>query len=157
MSSAPIESVQPVEFLYTFQASVAENMPLFTFNIIETEVKDSEFYEYKYTIKISCQELAEYTPQIIEVLSYTKWMTAGLEHCIDLLDINFDGYADIQAATGAGTVNIAYSFYRWHAFADCGAFEKEPFFDFVTTGYELYPETKQIISTSRDNAVNHPR
>ena len=152
--SLPQTTAEP---LYTFQGYLAEHLPPFTFDIIEKEI--TEFREYKYIITVSCQELPGYTPQTIEVISNFMWGTKDHEQCIALIDIDFDGFADIQAATAAGTVNIAYLFYRWDESSDngYGGFEEKPFFDLVTTGYDLYPDTKQIISSSRATAMNHPR
>ena len=147
------------EATYTFQAAVAEHIPLFDFCVIETEMRDTDFYTYEYIIEISCPDLIDYTPQVIEVMSEARWNAEQRERYIDLIDIDFDGFTDLQVALGEEMANIHYSFYRWNVFVDrgYGKFEESPFFDLITVGYALYPDTKQIISTARDNAVKHSR
>ena len=144
---------------FAFEASVAESLPLFSFEVYESEHSDREYFIYTYRVDISCPELEDYTPQSIEINSALKWKEENRGSFIDLIDIDFDGFADIQVRTSMGTVNSSYEYYRWNVFVErgYGEFEEEPFFNMLAAGYKLYPDTKQIISTSRDWAVNHPR
>ena len=146
--------------MFTFEAYIVEGLPAFTFEVYENEVSDHGVFPYIYDVHISCPALLDdYIPQSIEISSSVKWKEEYREHYIDLVDIDFDGYSDMQAATSEGTVNVNYVYYRWNVFVGqgYGEFEDDPFFEMLTAGYELYRDTSQIISMSRDSAVNHPR
>ncbi|MDR2711516.1 MAG: hypothetical protein LBB91_00185 [Clostridiales bacterium] len=145
--------------VFTFEASVAEQLPTFTFEVQESKHSNREYFIYTYKIDIFCLELEDYTSQSIEIYSGLKWEEEHRKDYIDLVDIDFDGFADIQVRSAMGTVNSTYDYYRWNVFVErgYGIFEEEPFFGMLATGYKLYPDTKQIISSSRDWAVNHPR
>jgi hypothetical protein len=145
---------------FSFEDTVDNLHPALQFFVEETPYPD---YQYNYKILISCAELPEYIPQTISIVSPTKWnVELDREHYIDLVDIDFDGYNDIQVCTGKGVVNTLYAYFRWHVYLfddedDEDNFETEPFFEMVTMWYDLYPETKQIISTVRNNAASRTR
>jgi len=140
-------------FKSTFQAYVSERLPPFTFDVrTEEDPAGDEFFGHKYIIEISCPELSDYIPQRLEIRTGNFW-NDPLNELIKLEDIDFDGYADMRVFKGMGMVNMVYDFYRFNY----REFEEKPFFSLGTIGYTLYPETKQIISSARDNAVNHPR
>jgi hypothetical protein len=146
---------------FTLQAPLAENMPNFHFDVFESEYDGNgdEYYQYTYTINISCDELPDYTPQTIIIHSNLKWEKERDDPGIDVVDIDFDGLADIQAVINEGTINRERVYYRWNpSFGDTsGGFETEPFFEMDGYSYKLFPETKQIICYARDSALDHPR
>ena len=53
--------------------------------------------------------------------------------------------------TGLGNRNL--SFYRFSVFegTQYGEFEEVPFFSIPANGYEIFPDTKQIVATLRAN------
>jgi hypothetical protein len=140
---------------FSFQSVVAEHLPPFTFDVTETATDGA----YTYTISISNDELTDepYSPQTIDVVSAVKWPVELRDGFISLVDIDFDGFADIQAATSQGNANIVYSYYRWNVFVESGwgEFETTPFFELVTIGHELFPAMWQIINLSHESAATH--
>ena len=164
LSVQPSVNIQPTNNIlpdFTFQASIAEHMPTFTFDIYEGEWsnENEDFPLIAYNIKISCPELSSYTAQSIEVFSGHEWIMEYRELSVDLVDVNFDGYADIQVLTSRGNANINYSYYRWVVFSSDGPgeFEEFPFFSTRGIGVKPFPDTNQIIVTIKANGYSYAR
>ena len=158
----PTGSQAPQEWnsLLDFKAHVfSGDLPEFNFAVFESEYSGEEEHFFVYKIEISCPELADYTPQTIEARSFIKWDGERSDRGIELVDIDFDGCADIQVIFSEGNVNRVYEYYRWNRLAGkgYGEFETMPFFEMCCYQYELFPDTKQIISYARSSALSHPR
>jgi len=154
------EEQQEWNYVFDFTAPVLfSDLPDFNFKVFECVYTGNKDYSYAYKITISCPELDDYSSQTIEVLSSVKWIEERRIQFIDLVDIDFDGCADIQVQTYEGNVNRGYEYYRWNYFAGkgYGEFEITPFFEIGCYQYELFPDTKQIICYARSSALSHPR
>jgi len=136
---------------YTIQSELRKNGSIFNFDIKEIET-GFEFHMYKYIVEISCDESDYYEPHSIEIESTILWESENLKKYFDLVDIDFDGFADIQTVIGEGVSNISYAFYRWDIFES--KFEEESFFELLTPQYKLFSDTKQIISGYRSSVVD---
>ena len=126
------QSSQEWNNLLGFKAQVLfADLPEFSFSVFESEYSGEEDYLFVYKIEISCPELTDYTPQTIEVQSSLQWDGERSDRGIELVDIDFDGCADIQVIVSEGNVNRVYEYYRWNYFAGegYGEFETKPFFD----------------------------
>jgi len=142
--------------IFTFEKHISDHMPAFKFEVYEGEWDGHDFPQIIYTIEISCPEF-DFAPQSIKVSSFDKWdeNRHGRNHYIDLVDITFDGYSDIQALMHMATANTTYLYYRWNV--SKRAFEEEYFFSMITKGYELYPELKQITNYVNGNSSSYSR
>lgn len=142
--------------IFTFEKTVFDDTK-FMFEVYDSdEYIDGEEPARYYIIHISCPSLLDYTPQIIKIPSTETWTEeydAKRENYIDLVDIDFDGYADISVEFSRGNVNSTTLFYRWNPII--GAFEEEEFFTMLECGYKLFPDTKQIISWGRGSASSY--
>ena len=151
------------ELIFTFQESVSEDFPLFTFDVksrdLTAKEKNAEFPAWEYIVEISCPELPDYIPQSIEISAYTsEWKEEYRESYLNLVDIDFNGYADFEYVSATGTGGIGTDYYRWNPSAEgCGKFEKDSSFNFMMKGYTLYPDTKQIGLTFRKSSGNYSR
>ena len=142
---------------FAFKEYISTGLPVFTFTVYEKMENEGDFINYVYDVHISCDELTDYTPQSIEISSKEKWEQDDRKRYIDLVDIDFDGNSDIQAATAFGVANTNYSYYCWdNAGAQGrGEFETKESFGMLVSGYTLYPDIKQICGVYRENAVTH--
>ena len=165
-SASPATIEAPVAddvLVFSFEEAVISGLPAFKFEIYESEAGKLEFFPYTYIVRISCPVLSEwgesftYAPQELSIHSADRWHGDNMERIISLVDIDFDGCNDIQVATISGVANVSYSFYRWNYFSGSGygSFEDTPFFSLLSSGYSMYPETKQIVNSSRINARSH--
>jgi len=74
---------------------------------------------------------------------------------VEFEDMNFDGCLDMSVVWFTGNANRTYQYYRFHETTT--EFEETPFFSVNCVGLEFYPDTKQIIATSRSSASVYER
>ena len=139
------------------EATVSGALPVFTFALKRTgegrSPEDGEETEYTYQVNISCAESPELISQSFSVAS-CEALTGDM---ISFVDIDCDGYLDMEIIyCGAGTVNRTFRYYRWNIFEGdhYGQYEETAFFSMLGD-YIVYPDTKQIVASSRSGASVH--
>ena len=150
--------------LYSFTASVDEYLPDFKFIVSGEEDYGGDGGPYEYRLDVSCPGLPAYQPHSLVVTTDQEYTADGYDPYtrlpyIELVDIDFDGFADLQVFTSHGSTQVCYDYYRWDVFRGdgYGCYENEPFFSLMTADMELYPETKQIINTTHLGYHDNPR
>ena len=125
--------------------AISDTFPAFVFDIVKMDKQEmlEIGLQYTYTITISCQENPELISQAFEVTSLIDNIN---EHEISFVDIDFDGYLDIEIKYTKSTGNNYFDYYRWDSIA--GKYEETAFFHLLHSGYQLFPDTKQMISTN---------
>ena len=152
------KETEPTTKPLQIEASVAESLPTFVFSIEKTgETSALEMgTEYIYQIDVSCPENPDLISQSFSIMSFEVLD----ETMISFVDIDFDGFLDMEVIRfGAGIANRTLEYYRWNPSkgTQYGLYEKIPFFSMLASEYSLYPDTQQIIATTRTNAALYER
>ena len=154
LSSLEAETINRMHF----ETAVSDSTPVFAFDI-EKNGKQREMEtgtEYAYQVDIFCPENPALISQSFSITSCEELT----EKMISFVDIDCDEHLDIEVVySGAAIANRTLQYYRWSVFegTEYGQYEETPFFEMVTNGYKIYPETKQIIATAKSNAVLYTR
>ena len=141
-----------------FEYTIADNLPAFTFEITKTDRQ--EMLEagllYTYQITVSCQEKPDLISQTFEFTSLIDGIRANsLFYEISFVDIDFDGYLDIEIEFGRGNANRMFQYFRWDNIE--GQYEETPFFYMLYIWYHLFPDTNQIIAATHASAMSYGR
>lgn len=133
---------------------IADSLPTFTFIIKKTREQEllEQGLQYTYQINITCQEKPDLISQTFQFYSFIDGVS---EYEISFVDIDFDGYLDIEIEVGRGNANRMFQYYRWDDF--WGKYEETPFFEMIYVGYQAFPDTKQIIATTHSSATSYGR
>jgi len=128
-------------FSLRIEACIADKLPAFIFDISESWEEGAKHNTYK--IRIACPE----QPQIIsqEFLITSIFEDGISESEFTLVDIDFDGYKDIQLVNNRGPVNVGWEYYRWDSLS-C-KYEEVPFFEMGGISFEVFNDSKQIVAT----------
>ena len=141
-----------------FEVAIFDSFPVFMFAIAQTDKQEmlELGLRYTYTLSISCPEKPEMISQTFDFTSGIDGITANsLTSEISFVDIDFDGYLDIEIEVGRGNVNRLFQYYRWDN--SIGKYEEAPFFEMSFAGYRVFPDAKQIVATSRSSAASYGR
>ena len=153
-----LESAYSVISEEQFEYVIADGFPAFTFEITKTDKQEMlEFdLQYTYILSISCREKPEMISQRFEFTSCIDGISASsLSNESSFVDIDFDGYLDLEIEIGRGNANRVFQYFRWND--GLAEYEQEPFFNMIYTGYQLFPDTKQIIATTHNSAASYGR
>ena len=141
-----------------FEYVIADGFLAFTFEITKTDKQEMLEYglQYTYSISILCMENPEMISQTFDFTSSIDGISANsLSNEISFVDIDFDGYLDLEIEVGRGNANRMFQYFRWDNVL--GKYEETPFFNMLRTGYQLFPDTKQIIAITHDSAASYGR
>ena len=83
-----------------------------TTRVIEASVAESNSHDwyYDYTLLVKGEE------EVLQTLTggTDNFVHSGYNVFIDFVDLNLDGYADMQLTVAEGTLNFVYEFYLWN-------------------------------------------
>jgi|GEM_PF-5882094 len=157
-SEEPWESQAPndeTSEVLRFEVVVAEHLPAFTIeieNVGEPNGREAEtFMVFQYEARICSPR--EFEP-IAQSFTFNTYMELD-EDKVNFVDIDYDGYLDIEIEHGRGLVNRTLLFHRYNI--EYNLFENTPFFALLANGYSLHPDTKQIVASTRSNAHQYER
>ena len=109
---------------------------------------DIVFPVYYYRCEVSINNVSK---QIFEIES-SEILEAGY---IEFIDMNFDGYLDMSIVYYSASANQNCDYYRY--IPNNNVFEETPFFRANSIEIKAYPDTKQIIVTSRSSGYDYER
>ena len=137
------------------EIAISEDFPVFAFDIekIGERTGLEVGTEHIYQINISCPSQPGLILQSFPVTSFellSEWM-------IDFVDIDSDGFLDIEILYYSAASNQTLDFYRWNALSGGGRYEEAPFFGLLSRGYRIFPEERQLVSIIKDSAMLYRR
>lgn len=135
---------QPV---YTRTVTIAAQAPALTFSAFPTAERDAEWPDMiLYRLDIAAAD-----GRALPSLSFASLEGAGQQsHLLNFIDLNFDGYLDIEALRAAGASNMVNTYFLYDPAAD--AFAYEPALDSLSS-YQLYPGQRLILNYQHDSAA----
>jgi hypothetical protein len=139
------------------KVTISDTIPVLTFDISKTDKTEqkSDLLLYTYQIAVSCQKNPALISQKFQVKSSIDSDCSGDYNFISFVDIDYDGYSDIEVETVRGNGLITREFYRWKSMLN--KYEESPFFELRCGSYKIFPDTKQIITTTSSGAVSYSR
>lgn len=132
------------------EVTIAEHFPSFTFDIEKVGEEDAKWNVYQ--ISIACPEEPDLISQTFELSSPFE---SGLSGVLSFVDIDCDGYLDIELVNYRGAANIGREYYRWDSHSN--EYEEAPFFEMGGVDYEIFSDTRQIIVTTHSSASTYSR
>jgi len=126
-----------------------EFMPELNIGFLHISEQSDEFfttYIYRCTLSQADRVLQSFEMELTEVLDSSF---------VNFVDVNFDGFLDVEIISVSGSSNWPFVYYRYDA--DNKAFDENLFFSALCRGVNVFPDTKQIIVTSRGGAYYYER
>lgn len=133
---------------------IADHMPDLTLEITRAGEEDGELPLTVWDVSVTCEDEPDAISQSFQIPE-----GAGLGECnIVFVDIDFDGYLDIQVTYSSGS-NVLLHFYRWDSAAGThyGEFEEQPFFSLLASDYTVYPDTMQVLARIHNSIAMYHR
>ena len=140
----PAAADQPV---YTRTVTIGDQLPAMTFSAYPTEERDTEWPD----MLLYRLEIATADGRALPSLRFASLEGADQQtHLLNFIDLNFDGYLDIEALRAAGASNMVNTYFLYDPAA--GAFVYEPALDCLSS-YQLYPGQRLILNFEHDSAA----
>ena len=161
-----LEMIQPEDALpyevspdgQWFDYVISDQVPTLTFEITKTDIQKmlEQGTKYTYRMSITCREKPDFISQVLLFDSFIDEICASsLSSEILFEDLDSDGFLDLGIEVSSGNANRQFQYYRWDDIS--AQYEQTPFCEITGVGHTIYPDTKQIITTSHDSAYSYSR
>jgi len=139
---------------------ISDSLPAFIFRIskvdeleVPDEVLEAEwnYSDQYYQVVVAYQE----QPNVVLDMFYFGTQEEISMSSVSFVDIDCDGFMDIEIGAGMGNVNRILKYFRWDSMQK--HYDEKPFFVMSAADYQIFPDTKQIVAETRSSAFAYQR